>query len=122
MKKEKSKQILEVAVKAADSKRAEDIVALEVGEISLLADYFLITNGTNERQVNAIVDAVVEEVEKAGVLLKRLEGKEGGKWILIDFGDVIVHVFNHEERDFYKLEKLWSDAPIVDIQDWLLED
>jgi len=117
-----SNKLLEIAVKAADSKRAEDVMALDVKEISLLADYFLITHGNSERQVGAIVDAVKEEIEKNKGIVKRIEGKDGGKWILMDLGEVIVHVFNRDERSFYNLEKLWSDAPLVDISAWIEED
>lgn len=111
--------MLEIAVKAADSKRGVDIVALDVSKVSLLADYFMICSANSDRQINAIVDAIVEEEEKAQVTIKRIEGKDGGKWVLIDLGDVIVHVFSHSEREFYNLEKLWSDAPLVNLTDWL---
>lgn len=117
-----SEQILETVVKACDQKRAEDIMALDVRKVSLLADYFLICHGGSERQIKAIVDEVVEQVEKIGGTVKRVEGKEGGKWILIDLGDVIVHVFSESERSFYNLEKLWSDAPLVDLSKWLIEE
>ncbi|EOT29046.1 iojap-like ribosome-associated protein [Enterococcus saccharolyticus subsp. saccharolyticus ATCC 43076] len=116
-----SKQILEIAVRAADSKHAEDIIALDVHEISLLADYFVICSGNSDRQINAIVEEIIEQEEKAQVEVKRVEGKDGGKWVLIDLGDVIIHVFSNSERDFYNLEKLWSDAPLVDIREWVVE-
>lgn len=116
-----SNQILEIAVRAADSKHAEDIIALDVQEISLLADYFVICSGNSDRQINAIVEDIVEQEQKAQVEIKRVEGKDGGKWVLIDLGDVIVHVFNNSERSFYNLEKLWSDAPLVDIHEWVVE-
>lgn len=114
-----SKQILEIAVKAADSKRAVDIVALDVSEVSLLADYFLICSANSDRQINAVVEAIVEKEEENQVKVKRVEGKDGGKWVLIDLGDLIVHVFSNSEREFYNLEKLWSDAPMVNIDAWL---
>lgn len=117
-----SEEILETVVKACDQKRAEDIMALDVRKVSLLADYFLICHGRSERQIKAIVDEVVEQVEKIGGSVKRVEGKEGGKWILVDLGDVIVHVFSESERSFYNLEKLWSDAPLVDVSSWLDEE
>ncbi|WP_404590078.1 ribosome silencing factor [Enterococcus sp. UD-01] len=111
--------MLEIAVKAADSKRAEDIVALDVHKISLLADYFMICQATSERQINAVVEEIIEKEEEAQVEVKRIEGKDGGKWVLIDLGDVIVHVFQSSERAFYNLEKLWSDAPMVDLHAWV---
>lgn len=114
-----SKEILELVVKAADAKRAEDIVALDVQNVSLLADYFVICSGTNERQIQAIVNEVVDQAEQAQIEVKRIEGKDSAKWILIDLNDVIVHVFSQTERDFYNLEKLWSDAPYAPINDWI---
>ncbi|WP_311800254.1 ribosome silencing factor [Enterococcus dongliensis] len=114
-----SKNMLEIAVKAADSKRATDIVALNVSEVSLLADYFMICSANSDRQINAIVEAIIDKEEEAQVEVKRVEGKDGGKWVLIDLGDVIVHVFSASEREFYNLEKLWSDAPLENIEAWL---
>ncbi|EOH87728.1 ribosome silencing factor [Enterococcus pallens] len=111
--------MLEIAVKAADSKRAVDIVALDVSEVSLLADYFLICSANSDRQINAVVEAIMEKEEENQVEVKRVEGKDGGKWVLIDLGDLIVHVFSNSEREFYNLEKLWSDAPLVNIEAWL---
>lgn len=108
-----------MAVKAADSKRAEDIVALDVRELSLLADYFMICQANSERQINAIIEEIIEKEEEAQVEVKRVEGKDGGKWVLIDLNDVIVHVFQTSERSFYNLEKLWSDAPLVDLHAWV---
>ena len=106
---------MELAVKAADSKRAEDIVALDVQEISLLADYFVICHGNSDKQVGAIVDAIDAAASENGVTTNRIEGKESGKWVLVDLGDVVIHVFHASERSFYNLEKLWSDAPLVDL-------
>lgn len=111
--------MLEIAVKAADSKRAVDIVALDVREVSLLADYFMICQANSDRQINAIVEEIVDKEEENGATVKRIEGKDGGKWVLIDLGDLIVHVFSPTEREFYNLEKLWSDAPLVNISSWL---
>ena len=110
-----SNNILELVVKAADSKRAEDIVALDVTQVSLLADYFVVCHGNSDRQVMAIAEEVVDVAQKNKIEVKRVEGKESARWVLIDLGDVIIHVFYGEERDFYNLEKLWSDAPLVNI-------
>ena len=116
-----SKELLKVVVEAADSKRAEDIVALDVQGISLLADYFVIMQANSERQVKAIADIIEEKVEEAGFEVRNVEGKDGANWILLDLGDVVVHVFKTETRQFYNLEKLWSDAPQADISDWVKE-
>ena len=110
-----SQEILELVVKAADSKRAEDIVALDVQKVSLLADYFVICHGNSDKQVQAIANEIIDEAHKNQVEVKRVEGQETARWILIDLGDVVVHAFHGEEREFYNLEKLWSDAPLVNI-------
>lgn len=116
---EVNQELLELVVKAADDKKAEDIMAMDVSQVSLLADHFVVMHGNNDRQVAAIAEAVVESVEKAGYKINHIEGKDTAKWILIDLGDVIVHVFHYTERSFYNLEKLWSDAPLVDISDMI---
>ncbi|MBW1605689.1 ribosome silencing factor [Lactobacillus sp. Sy-1] len=116
-----SKEKVEVVVKAADDKRAHDIVALNVEQISLMADYFVIMDASSSRQVKAIAEAVVDESEKAGINIKQVEGKNESNWILIDLGDVIVHVFQKEQREFYDIEKLWSDAAELDISNWVVE-
>ena len=116
-----SKELLKVVVEAADSKRAEDIVALDVQGISLLADYFVIMQANSERQVKAVADIIEEKVEETGFEVRNVEGKDGANWILLDLGDVVVHVFKTETRQFYNLEKLWSDAPLADIADWVKE-
>ncbi|WP_407882059.1 ribosome silencing factor [Furfurilactobacillus curtus] len=116
-----SKEMLEIAVKAGDSKRAEDIVALDVEQVSLVADYFVLMNGGSKRQVQAIVQAVQDEEADAGVIVRRVEGKAEGTWVLLDFGDIVVHVFQEEQRQYYNLEKLWSDAPLVNLTSWLGE-
>ena len=95
-------------------------MALDVREISLLADYFVICSGNSDRQINAIIDEVIDKEEESQVSVRRVEGKDGGKWVLIDLGDVIVHVFSASERAFYNLEKLWSDAPLVDLNEWVV--
>ncbi len=114
-----SKQILEIAVKAASDKRAENLMALDMQGVSLITDYFLITDATSGRQVQAITDSVQEAAENAGITVKRIEGRDAARWVLIDLGDVMVHVFQTEERSHYNLEKLWSDAPLVDLTDWV---
>lgn len=79
----------------------------------------MICQANSERQINAIVEEILDQEEAAGVEVKRIEGKDGGKWVLIDLGDVIAHVFQASERTFYNLEKLWSDAPLVNIEQWV---
>lgn len=106
---------LAVAVEAADSKGATAPVALRVTEHFGLADVFLIVSGSVERNVQAISDEIEEEMLQAGVRTIRREGRESGRWILLDFGDILVHVFHHEDREYYQLERLWHDCPTIDI-------
>lgn len=110
---------LGVAVRAADSKGATAPVALNVGEFFALADVFLIVSGSVERNVQAISDEIEDELNAAGVRTIRREGREGGRWVLLDFGDLIVHVFHQEEREFYGLERLWKDCPAIDLEPML---
>ncbi|AGY81373.1 MULTISPECIES: ribosome silencing factor [Carnobacterium] len=110
-----SMKLVELVVKAADDKRAEDIIAMDVSKISILADCFIVMHGNSEKQVKAISEEIIDQAEKAGMDVRRVEGRESSKWLLIDLGEVIVHVFHYSERSFYNLEKLWSDAPLVDI-------
>lgn len=110
---------LEIAVRAADDKGAFGAVALEVTEQFGLADVFLILSGAVERNVQAISDSIEDGLNDAGVRTTRREGREGGRWVLLDFGDLIVHVFHQEERDFYQLESLWGDCSEVDVSNML---
>lgn len=102
-----------VAALAASDKLATDLVALDVSDQMPLTDIFLMCSGRNERMVLSIADAVEESLAEAGIRKLRQEGRSGGRWILLDFGDVIVHVFHEEERLFYQLERLWRDCPVV---------
>ncbi len=100
-------------VELAEDKKASDIVLLEVRELTSVADYFVICSGGSERQLGAIADGIAEGMKAEGVLPLGREGGSGAHWVLIDFGAVIVHVFAPPERDFYQLERLWSDAPTL---------
>ncbi len=106
-----SSSILNVAAGACDDKRAEDIIALNMQGISLVADYFLICHGNSDKQVQAIAREVKHLAEESGIEVKKMEGFDEARWVLIDLGDVIAHVFHKEERGYYNLEKLWGDAP-----------
>lgn len=101
------------AVVAVEDRKAVGLRVLELGAISSLADYFLICSGTNERQVQAIADAVVERLREDKVRPHHVEGYDPGRWVLLDYGDFVVHVFDESTRAFYALEKLWADAPDV---------
>lgn len=117
----KSEEILEVVVRAADDKLAENIVVMDVRGLTSIGDYFVVMNGRNERQMGAIAEGITQSVHKNKIPLKNQEGKDSGNWTLIDLRDVIVHIFSNDERSYYNLEKLWSDAPLVDISEWVTE-
>ncbi len=98
------------AYKALDDKLAVDIKVLEIGEISPMADYFIIASGNNPNQLKAMADSVEEALFKAGYKLNHSEGMQTKSWLLLDFGEIVVHLFNKEDRDFYNLERIWGDA------------
>ena len=102
-----------IAAKAAEDKVAANIVALDVSKPFVLTDVFLFVSGRNERRVSAISDAIEEQMHLAKYKLLRREGKELGRWILLDYGDLIVHVMHEQERMFYDIERLWKDAGVV---------
>jgi ribosome-associated protein len=101
---------VKAAYKALDDKLAIDIRVLEIGEISPMADYFIIASGNNPNQLKAMADIVDETLFKSGLKLSHSEGMQTKSWILLDFGEVVVHLFNKEDRDFYNLERIWADA------------
>lgn len=107
--------ILKKVYYAMDDKFATDITILDLRGISTICDYFIIANGSNVNQVKAIADAASEELYKQGEKARHSEGYDSATWILLDFYNIIVHVFNKEDRGFYKLERLWSDAKVIDI-------
>ena len=101
------------AVAAAEDRKALDLKVLHLQKISDFTDYFMICSGTSERQVQAIADGIVEKAKAAGRKPFGVEGYNAGRWVLIDLGDVVVHAFVPEERELYRLERLWGDAPVV---------
>ena len=111
-----SKHYAIIAARAADEKKATDIVVQNVGELIGVTDYFVIVTATNNRQVHAIIDAV-EEAERLQAKIKPLHREEtrDGSWELLDYGSIVVHVFQPETREFYRLEALWNDAPVMDL-------
>lgn len=109
-------ELLQIAALAADAKQAEDLVALDVSGPLPLTDIFLLASGRSERNVVAIASEIEDKLIEAGAKPLRREGRAEGRWILLDFGDLIVHVFHEEDRMFYSLERLWKDCPVVPIQ------
>ena len=104
-----------IAGQAAADKLAGNVIALDVSEQLVITDVFVVCSGDSERQVNAIVNGVEEEMLKAGYKPKRREGEKDARWILLDFTDIVVHVQHEEDRAFYALERLWRDAPTIDL-------
>ncbi len=109
--------MLKTAYKALDDKKAYDIKILDIKKISSIADYMVIADGTNKNQVQAMCDAVTEEMGKAGFPPKSIEGYSEGGWILLDYYDIIIHIFSDEARRFYDIERIWSDGKYVDISE-----
>lgn len=109
-----SDELLKIVVTAAEDKKASNIVALNLKEISLVADYYVICSGNSDTQVQAIMTEVRKQAESSGVRIRGIEGADAGRWVLIDLGDVVVHIFHREEREYYNIERLWSDAKVVE--------
>ncbi len=112
-----SKEMALLAYNALEDKKSEDIRVIEIGNISVIADYFIIANGNSSSQVSAMVDAVEEALSKKGYEPKRIEGVHSSGWILMDFGDVVVHIFSKEDRLFYDLERIWRDGKTVSLDE-----
>ena len=107
-------ELLNVAVAAAEDKKAMNIVALDLRGISLVADYFVICHGNSDTQVQAIATEVRKRAQEQGVTLRGIEGMDAARWVLMDLGDVVVHIFHRDEREYYNIERLWSDAKVVE--------
>mgnify|MGYP003296850834 CR=1 FL=1 len=112
---------IELIIKTLDSKRGEDIQLLKIGDLTILADYFVIVNGTSNTHARTLADEVEFQLSQAGIEPLRREGDNGNTWIILDYGDIIVHVFYKETRNFYQLEKLWADGETLDISESLIK-
>lgn len=110
-------EMARVAYQALDEKKGEDIRVIDISGISVIGDYFVITNGTSDSQVRALVDNVEEKMHKAGYELKEQEGNNSGTWVLLDYGDIIIHIFDRENRPFYNLERIWSDGKDIEMNE-----
>ena len=107
--------IVKKAVEALEDKKAEDIKVIDIHEVSSIADYFIIANGSNQNQLSAMQDAVDEAMYKSGLHARQIEGNQNSTWILIDYNDVIVHLFSKEDRLFYDLERIWKDGKVIEL-------
>ena len=113
------KMMAQIACKAIDDKKGQDMKIIDIHNVSVIADYFVIASGTNSNQVQAIVDNVEEQLGRAGFEAKQIEGNRNSSWILMDYGDVIVHVFDEENRLFYDLERIWRDGKVLEMDEFL---
>ncbi|MDO4268723.1 MAG: ribosome silencing factor [Eubacteriales bacterium] len=116
---EKAREMTKLAIQALEDKKGEDVRVIDIREVSVLADYFLIASGSNINQVQAMADNVEEALGKAGYPCRQIEGYQSGNWILMDYGDVIVHVFSREDRLFYDLERIWRDGKSVEAAEFV---
>lgn len=110
----KSIEMAQIAIAALEDKKAEDIKVIDISEVSVLADYFIIAGGSNRSQIQALCDNVDEALGRAGYPAKQTEGYDSANWILLDFGDIIVHIFDKENRLLYDLERIWRDGKQID--------
>lgn len=110
-----SKEMAKLAVKALEDKKALDIKVIDISTISVIADYFIIASGSNTNQVQAMSDNVDDELTKSGYHIKQLEGYKTANWILMDYNDIIIHIFSEEDRLFYDLERIWHDGKDISI-------
>ena len=113
-----SMNMAKLTIQALEDKKAEDIRIIDISEVSVLADYFIIADGSNRSQVQALADTVQETLGRAGYEMKQVEGYNTANWILMDFGDLIVHVFDKENRLFYNLERIWRDGKAIDVEEF----
>ncbi len=114
---ETSRKMAQMAVEALSDKKGDDIRVIDISDISTLADYFIIAAGSNRNQVQALSDNVQEKLGRAGYMTKNVEGYDTANWILLDFGDIIVHIFDSENRLFYDLERIWRDGKQISVDD-----
>lgn len=119
---EKVKKMAKITIEALEDKKAEDIKVIDISQVSVLADYFIIANGSNRSQIQALSDAVEEKLGRAGYPLRQIEGYDNASWVLLDFGDIIIHIFDRENRLFYDLERIWCDGKSMDAREFKVEN
>ncbi|MDD7390859.1 MAG: ribosome silencing factor [Lachnospiraceae bacterium] len=116
-----SRDMVQTAFSALDEKLAADINVIDISQVSVVADYFIIAAGNNVNQVQAIADNVMEKMGRAGYDLRQVEGYQSARWILLDYHDVVIHVFYQEDRRFYDLERIWRDGKFIDTSEFRQE-
>ena len=112
-------EMLKKIIKTLDSKKAEEIKAIKIADLTILADYFIIANGTSTTHTKTLAEEVEYQLSQEGIEPNRTEGYNGSNWVILDYGDIVVHVFYKETRDYYQLERLWSDGEMIDIGAYL---
>lgn len=117
-KKNQAKEMVRLAILALEDKKAEDISVIDISQVSVIGDYFIIAGGSNKNQIQALCDNVLEKLERAGYPEKQTEGYKTANWILMDFGDVIIHIFDKENRLLYDLERIWRDGKLLDAKEF----
>ena len=108
-------KMIKTSVEGLEDKKGEDIKVIDISKVSPISDFFVLASGSNRSQVQAMADSVVEKMHKAGFSLKQIEGYDSGNWILMDFVDIVVHVFDRESRNFYDLERIWKDGKLIEL-------
>lgn len=114
---ENSVKMAKIAIEALEDKKAEDIKIIDISDVSVIADYFIIASGSNRSQIQALSDNVSEKLGKAGYEMRDTEGYSAANWILLDYSDVIIHIFDEQDRIFYDLERIWRDGKQIDLED-----
>ena len=114
-------EMLRTIIKTLDNKKAESIKAIKITDLTILADYFVIANGTSTTHTKTLAEEVEYQLSQNGVEPNRTEGYNGSSWVILDYGDIVVHVFYNETRDYYQLERLWADGEKIDIERFLTE-
>ncbi|MDO5135138.1 MAG: ribosome silencing factor [Eubacteriales bacterium] len=115
----REKEMARIACRALEEKKGSDIKIIDIHQVSVIADYFIIASGSNQNQVQAMVDNVEEQLGRQGIQPKQIEGAKSSSWILMDYGDVIIHVFDEENRLFYDLERIWRDGNVLELKEFL---
>ena len=119
---EQSREMAKLACEALADKKGEDIRVIDIAGISVLADYFIIASGNSSTQTRTLAEEVEYQMSQAGVEPNRKEGYNGSNWVILDYGDIVVHIFYKETRDYYQLERLWADGEKIDIEEYVIEE